>query len=369
MGRLGGDTVRPPTSQVTCIANDDRTYPTTYVHYLGFEGAAASTNTACAEPLIPSALTLPTSTDAASFIYPQVTGAATLPAGLLGYLDADGGIPSQLNGDQLTGCGAINVAVVSVASTTATFTIPPNVTLSELPSTSSEETTTATITSTSFSASTQTLTSETTVATTVSAESSSASETSVVEGTTLTAVSPVPVTTQQTVVTTQTISHQPAVFLNTITGAPIVPPSATQQSEVLDSTSASSAASASSASAQASALISNLFNVLGSLAASENAATSSQASESAAVSSSVAMASSVATTSSAFTLAPGPYTNGTSASALPSFLPSVYPTGTLPGNASGTTSPISYTGAAQKDLPGSFSLGGVLGVLAAALFL
>lgn len=348
-------------------ADGSRTYPTVYVQYLGFEGAAATDSSACAQTLIPSALTLPTSTDAASFIYPEITGAATLPAGLLGYLDADGAIPSQLNGDELTDCAAINIAVVSVASTTATFTYPPNATLSELPSSSGEETTTATITSTSFSASTQTITSETTVASTVSTESSSASETSVVEGTTLTSVAPVPVTTEQTVVSTQTVSHQPAVILNTITGNPIVLPSATPQSEVLDSSSASSAASASSASVQATKLLSNLLNVLGSLVASETAMASFQATSSASTSSQAS--SSAATTSSAFTLAPGPYTNGTSASVLPSFLPSVYPSGTVPGNASGTTSPISYTGAAQKDAPGSSTLGGVLGVLAAVVFL
>ncbi|KAJ8611616.1 hypothetical protein MRB53_037840 [Persea americana] len=112
------------------------TYPTTYVDYAAFAGAAATTG--CANSLSPSLLTLPPSVPSASLIYPlDNTGA--LPAGLISFLDGAGGIPAQLNGDQIPQCaplgplaisGSISSVVTAIATAasskvTVTTDIPP----------------------------------------------------------------------------------------------------------------------------------------------------------------------------------------------------------------------------------------------------
>ena len=94
------------------------TYPTTYVQYLGFEGAPLTTDDGqtCAQQTDVSAVELPASTDAASFIYPlavNATAALQLPTALLEYLGELAPIASQFNGDVLTGCAPLNDAAIA----------------------------------------------------------------------------------------------------------------------------------------------------------------------------------------------------------------------------------------------------------------
>lgn len=93
------------------------TYPTTYVHYLGFEGASISANAGqtCAQQTAVSAVSLPDVTDAASFIYPLAPNstAMALPTALLEYLEQLPPISSQFHGEALTGCAPLGYAPVT----------------------------------------------------------------------------------------------------------------------------------------------------------------------------------------------------------------------------------------------------------------
>jgi hypothetical protein len=88
------------------------TYPTTYIQYLGFQGAPATTTGAetCANPSDASPVSLPASTETASFIYPlgvNATADAALPVPLLSYLGQIPEVASQFDGEVLTGCAPL----------------------------------------------------------------------------------------------------------------------------------------------------------------------------------------------------------------------------------------------------------------------
>lgn len=87
------------------------TYPTTYVQYLGFSGAPAATDDGdvCAEKTDAHAISLPATTDAASFIYalPANATALALPTPLLQYLGGLDGLVDQFDGAALTGCAPL----------------------------------------------------------------------------------------------------------------------------------------------------------------------------------------------------------------------------------------------------------------------
>lgn len=102
------------------------TYPTTYVHYLGFDGALATSDDVenCVDVTDASSVELPSSTNYASFIYPLVanaTEANLLPTPLLEYLGELPEVSSQFHGARLTGCAPITWRgpVYASVSTTA----------------------------------------------------------------------------------------------------------------------------------------------------------------------------------------------------------------------------------------------------------
>lgn len=115
------------TNDITWTVGDATlTYPTTYVHYLGFEGAPATTDNveSCAELSDATSVELPSSTNLASFIYPLAANATTgmqLPTPLLDYLAQLPEVSSQFSGDPLTGCGPLtwNPPAFTSAETTA----------------------------------------------------------------------------------------------------------------------------------------------------------------------------------------------------------------------------------------------------------
>ena len=90
------------------------TYPTTYVQYLGFQGAPAASET-CADPAEASSVSLPASTECAPFIYPltEVTGATALPAAMLEYLGELAPVAAQFDGLPLTGCAPLDYTPAS----------------------------------------------------------------------------------------------------------------------------------------------------------------------------------------------------------------------------------------------------------------
>ncbi|KAK5175211.1 uncharacterized protein LTR77_000348 [Saxophila tyrrhenica] len=126
----GSNTTRPKTftdkNDITWTVGDATlTYPTTYVQYLGFEGAPATTEDGetCAEPTDASAVELPSSTDMASFIYPleaNATGGMLLPTALLDYLAQLPEVSSQFFGEPLTGCAPLTWTPLASASASAT---------------------------------------------------------------------------------------------------------------------------------------------------------------------------------------------------------------------------------------------------------
>ncbi|KAK3686634.1 hypothetical protein LTR37_019615 [Vermiconidia calcicola] len=87
------------------------TYPTTYVQYLGFEGAAANTiDETCVNPTSTAEVELPTPMDSAPFIYPLEANATStlLPAPLLEYLDQIPVVQLQFNTVPLTECAGLD---------------------------------------------------------------------------------------------------------------------------------------------------------------------------------------------------------------------------------------------------------------------
>lgn len=109
------------------------TYPTTYVDYLSFVGAAV-TGSGCASTVSPTAITIPSSVPPASLIYPiDVSGG--LPAALLSYLDTQPQLIAQLNNARLETCGypglySETLARTPGASSTSTQSSPLSSTVS-----------------------------------------------------------------------------------------------------------------------------------------------------------------------------------------------------------------------------------------------
>lgn len=119
------------------------TYPTTYVQYLGFAGAAVPTDHGgkCVTGSDATGLTLPSSTDAASFIYPWSSSgneASPLPAPLLQYLQGQAAFAAQFSGQPLTGCAGTGYNPPATSSNTPYPTgSTSSITLSSVPALSS----------------------------------------------------------------------------------------------------------------------------------------------------------------------------------------------------------------------------------------
>ena len=119
------------------------TYPTTYVQYLGFAGAAVPTGDGdkCATGTDATPLILPSSTNAASFIYPLTSSsseASSLPQPLVQYLQGQAPFAAQFSGQPLTGCAGLNYIPPATSSNTPyTTDLTSSMTLSSLPALSS----------------------------------------------------------------------------------------------------------------------------------------------------------------------------------------------------------------------------------------
>ena len=87
------------------------TYPTSYVQYLAFAGAPAinTDEPACVEQTDATNVQLPSTTDAAGFIFPlgNASSGAALPGELLEYLDSLPTVSEQFNGAPITACGPL----------------------------------------------------------------------------------------------------------------------------------------------------------------------------------------------------------------------------------------------------------------------
>lgn len=90
------------------------TYPTKYVQYVGFKGAPAATEEGetCGATTEASEISLPATTDAASFIYalPANATALALPTQLLQYLGGLEDLVEQFDGASLSGCAPLDGA-------------------------------------------------------------------------------------------------------------------------------------------------------------------------------------------------------------------------------------------------------------------
>ncbi|KAK3704185.1 hypothetical protein LTR37_014025 [Vermiconidia calcicola] len=129
------------------------TYPTTYVQYLAFEGAAANTiDETCVDPSSTAGIELPTARSSAPFIYPLEANAtsALLPAPLLEYLDQIPLVQSQLNTVPLTECAGLDYTYTP-ATTASSETISYHlVSSSSQPAKSTSSTPAADASSSSF---------------------------------------------------------------------------------------------------------------------------------------------------------------------------------------------------------------------------
>ncbi|KAI6862053.1 hypothetical protein KC343_g1260 [Hortaea werneckii] len=87
------------------------TYPTSYIQYLAFAGAPAinTDEPACAEQTDATNVQLPTTTDAAEFIFPlgNASSGIGLPGELLDYLDSLPTVSDQFNGAPVTACAPL----------------------------------------------------------------------------------------------------------------------------------------------------------------------------------------------------------------------------------------------------------------------
>ena len=118
------------------------TYPTTYIQYLAFGGAPATSvnGQTCAQQTDASSVSLPTSVDTASLIYPvsNATAGMALPSPLLEYLGGFAALSSQFYGEALTGCAALTdpsaVGTPVAISIPSTSTLPSFSLLSSTPS-------------------------------------------------------------------------------------------------------------------------------------------------------------------------------------------------------------------------------------------
>ncbi|KAI6835382.1 hypothetical protein KC340_g5473 [Hortaea werneckii] len=87
------------------------TYPTSYVQYLAFAGAPAinTDEQACAEQTDATNVQLPSTTNAAEFIFPlsNASSGIGLPGDLLAYLDRLPTVSDQFNGAPITACAPL----------------------------------------------------------------------------------------------------------------------------------------------------------------------------------------------------------------------------------------------------------------------
>ena len=112
------------TDHLTWMVGDATlTYPTTYVQYLGFAGAAVPNDDGekCATGTDSTSLVLPTSTDASAFIYPYTSGATSLPGPLLQYLQGQAPFAAQFSGQPLTGCAGLDYIPPATTSSIAPY--------------------------------------------------------------------------------------------------------------------------------------------------------------------------------------------------------------------------------------------------------
>lgn len=108
------------------------TYPSTYVQYLSFAGAPATSDDGktCAQQAHATEVQLPPSTDQASFIFPinNATASTILPSALLDYLYGLATVSSQFYGQPLTACAPLSEttlpAYTHTLSPTSYFTLP-----------------------------------------------------------------------------------------------------------------------------------------------------------------------------------------------------------------------------------------------------
>jgi len=109
------------------VGNATLTYPTTYVQYLRFAGAYATSANGedCVQQTTATIIQLPSSIDEASLIYPvgNQTAGMPLPSLLLEYLGGLETVSAQFSGEALTGCAPLT-ATPAISSKVITSSTP-----------------------------------------------------------------------------------------------------------------------------------------------------------------------------------------------------------------------------------------------------
>ncbi|KAI7548488.1 hypothetical protein KC331_g4375 [Hortaea werneckii] len=105
------------------------TYPTSYVQYLAFAGAPAidTGEPACAEQTDATNVQLPSTTDAAEFIFPlgNASSGTGLPGELLEYLDGLPTVSDQFNGAPITACAPLLHSTYTPSPVYSTLPLKP----------------------------------------------------------------------------------------------------------------------------------------------------------------------------------------------------------------------------------------------------
>ncbi|KAI6908823.1 hypothetical protein KC318_g969 [Hortaea werneckii] len=109
------------------------TYPTSYVQYLAFAGAPVinTDEPACAEQTDATSVQLPSTTDAAEFIFPlgNASSGTGLPGELLEYLDGLPTVSDQFNGAPVTACAPLLHSTYTPSPVYSTLQLqPPEIT-------------------------------------------------------------------------------------------------------------------------------------------------------------------------------------------------------------------------------------------------
>ncbi|KAI7226478.1 hypothetical protein KC330_g8799 [Hortaea werneckii] len=120
------------------------TYPTSYVQYLAFAGAPAinTDEPACAEQTDATNVQLPSTTDAAEFIFPlgNASSGTSLPGELLEYLYGLPTVSDQFNGAPITACAPLLNSTYTPSPVYSTLQLTPPETTDLDASTASIET-------------------------------------------------------------------------------------------------------------------------------------------------------------------------------------------------------------------------------------
>ncbi|KAI7257482.1 hypothetical protein KC343_g1608 [Hortaea werneckii] len=120
------------------------TYPTSYVQYLAFAGAPAinTDEPACAEQTDATNIQLPSTTDAAGFIFPlgNASSGIGLPGQLLEYLDSLSTVSDQFNGTPITACAPLLHSTYTPSPVYSTLEAEPTARTEADASSPSEET-------------------------------------------------------------------------------------------------------------------------------------------------------------------------------------------------------------------------------------